>query len=110
MSTCEPLTQKHNIARHNRAHLRAEAYMYAEVGSGECVPGSKGGKDIAVFCSDANVRTKADCANKCTADKDCGGYAWDGPNVVCILYDYTPTKSSKEAGMVCLFKFIGGNL
>ena len=84
--------------------------MYAVVGSGECVAGSKGGDEIASFCSDANVQTKADCANKCTADKNCGGYAWDGPNTVCILYDYTPTKSSNGKGMVCLFKYIGGKL
>ena len=110
MSTCGPLTQKHNIVRHNRAHLRAEAYMYAEVGPGECVPGSKGDGEIASFCSDDDVQTKADCANKCTANKNCGGYAWDEPNKVCALYDYKPTKSFNEGDMVCFFKYIGGNL
>ena len=85
--------------------------MYAVVGSGECVAGSKGGDEIASFCSDANVQTKADCANKCTANKNCGGYAWDGPrNKVCILYDYTPTKSRNEGNIVCHFKYIGGKL
>ena len=100
ISVCNQLTRPD--------HVYVGVYVYAEVGSGECLPGPKGGVELAAFCSDVNVQTKSECANKCTADKKCGGLSWDGPNVVCILYDYTPTKSGNDGDLVCFSKRIGG--